>query len=105
MKAIVCTEYGSPDALKFRDVEKPVPKNNEVLVRVHATTLNRTDCAVLNARPFIMRFFTGFFKPKKSILGTDFAGEIEAIGKNVTSFKVGDRVFGFDDLVLNLSST
>jgi NADPH:quinone reductase-like Zn-dependent oxidoreductase len=97
MKAIVYTQYGPPEVLQLKEVEKPVPKENEVLVRVQVTTVNRTDCANLTAKPFIMRFSLGLFKPKNSILGTEFAGDIEAVGKAVTSFKVGDKVFGFDD--------
>jgi len=97
MKAIVYTKYGPPDVLELKEVEKPTPKDNEVLIRVYATTVNRTDCAMLRAEPFIMRFFTGLLKPNKSILGTDFAGKIEAVGKDVESLKVGDKVFGFDD--------
>ena len=97
MKAIVCEKYGPPEVLQFKEVEKPTPKENEVLVKVHATTVNRTDCAILRAKPFFMRFITGILKPNKSILGTEFAGIIEAIGENVTSFKIGDKVFGFDD--------
>jgi len=97
MKAIVYTQYGSPDVLHLKEVIKPTPKDNEVLIRVFATTVNRTDCARLRAHPFIMRFTTGLVKPKKSITGTDFAGKIEAVGKDVESLKVGDDVFGFDD--------
>ncbi len=97
MKAIVYTEYGPPDVLLLKDLEKPVPLENEVLIKVHAATVNRTDCAMLRAKPFIMRFFTGLFKPKRPVLGTEFAGEIEAVGKDVSLFKAGDRVFGFDD--------
>ncbi len=97
MKAIVYTTYGPPSVLKIKNVEKPIPKANEVLVKVCATTVNRTDCAMLRAKPFIMRFFTGLFTPKNPILGTEFSGEIEAMGKDVMSFKVGDMVFGFDD--------
>jgi NADPH:quinone reductase-like Zn-dependent oxidoreductase len=98
MKAIVYTEYGSPDVLELKEVEKPTPRDNEVLVKVYATTVNRTDCATIRAKPFFMRLFTGLFKPKKQIPGTEFAGEIEAVGKNVTSLKVGDKVFGFVDM-------
>ena len=87
----------APDVLQLKEVEKPVPKDNEVLIKIHATTVNRTDCAMLRAEPFISRFFTGIFKPNKPIPGTEFAGEIEAVGKNVTSYKVGDKVFGFDE--------
>lgn len=101
MKAIVNTVYGSPDVLKLQELEKPVPKDNEVLIRVYATTVNRTDCAILRARLFIMRLFTGLRKPKRTTPGTDFAGKIEAVGKDVTSLKVGDKVFGFNDLGLS----
>jgi NADPH:quinone reductase-like Zn-dependent oxidoreductase len=97
MKAIVYTKYGPPDVLELKEVEEPIPKDNEVLVKVYATTVNRTDCATIRAKPFFARIFTGILKPKKQTPGTEFAGRIEAIGKNVTSLKVGDRVFGFDD--------
>ncbi|NNL43256.1 MAG: NAD(P)-dependent alcohol dehydrogenase [Desulfobacterales bacterium] len=97
MKAIVYTKYGPPDVLQLKELKKPIPKHNELLIRVYAATVNRTDCAMLRAKPFIMRFFTGLFRPKQPILGTDFAGMIEAVGKNVASLKVRDKVFGFDD--------
>jgi len=97
MKAVVYTQYGPPEVLQLKEVEKPLPEENEVLVKVRAATVNRTDCANLTAKPFIMRFSLGLFKPKKKIMGTEFAGDIEAAGKAVTSFKVGDKVFGFDD--------
>jgi NADPH:quinone reductase-like Zn-dependent oxidoreductase len=97
MKAIVYTRYGSPDVLQLKEIEKPVPKDYEVLIKVHATTVNRTDCATIRAIPFFARIITGLFKPKKQIPGTEFAGEIEAVGKGVSSLKVGDKVFGFDD--------
>lgn len=97
MKASIYTEYGSPDVLQIKEVAKPSPGDQEILVRVYSATVNRTDCAMLRAKPFIMRFFTGLRKPSNPILGTDFAGEIEAIGKKVTSYKVGNKVFGFDD--------
>jgi len=98
MKAIVYTEYGPPDVLQLKEVEKPTPRDNEVLVKVHATTVNRTDFATIRAKPFFMRLVTGLSKPKKQIPGTEFAGEIEAVGKDVTSCKAGDKVFGFDDM-------
>jgi NADPH:quinone reductase-like Zn-dependent oxidoreductase len=97
MKAAIRRTYGPSDHLKIEIVEKPVAKDHEVLIRVYATTVNRTDCAVLTGKPFIMRFFTGLFKPRLPIPGTDFAGCIEAAGKNVTTFKLGDRVCGFHD--------
>jgi len=97
MQAIVYTKYGSPDVLQLKEVAKPTPKDNEVLVKVYATTVNRTDCATIRAKPFFARLFTGIFKPKKQIPGTEFAGKVEAVGKNVKSLKVGDKVFGFDD--------
>jgi len=97
MKAIVYTQFGPPEVLQLKEVEKPLPEENEVLIKVRATTVNRTDCANLTAKPFIMRFSLGLFNPKKKIMGTEFAGDIEAAGKAVTSFKVGDKVFGFDD--------
>jgi len=97
MKAVVYTHYGPPDALQLKEVEKPVPENGEVLIRIHATTVNRTDCATIRAIPFFARIITGLFKPKKQIPGTEFAGEIVAMGKNVSSLKAGDKVFGFDD--------
>ena len=97
MNAIVHTKYGPPEVLKLKEVEKPVPEDNEVLIKVHAATVNRTDCGLLRAKPFIVRFVTGLFKPRKNISGTEFAGEIEAVGKNVKSFKIGDKVYGFDD--------
>jgi NADPH:quinone reductase-like Zn-dependent oxidoreductase len=97
MKAIVYREYGPPEVLHLKKVSKPVPGDNELLIKIYATTVNRTDCATVRAKPFFMRLFTGLSGPKKQIPGTDFAGTIEAAGKNVTTFKVGDRVFGFDD--------
>ena len=97
MKAVVCTKYGPPDVLLLKEVEKPTPKNDEVLVRVHATTVNRRDSETIRAKPFFARLWTGVFKPKRITPGTEFAGEIEAVGKNVSSPKVGQRVFGFAD--------
>ena len=97
MKAAIRTVYGSPDVLKVIPYNKPKPKANELLIRVHATTVNRTDCAILRGKPYLMRLFTGLLKPSSNIPGTDFAGKIEAIGKSVTHFKIGDKVWGFYD--------
>ena len=98
MKAVVYTQYGTADVLQLKEVEKPVPKENEVLIRVLATTVNRTDCATIRAKPFFLRILTGLFEPKKQIPGSEFSGEIEVVDKSVVSLKVGDKVFGFDDL-------
>lgn len=95
MKAAVRSKYGSPEVLSIKEFEIPTPKDNEVLIKVYATTVNRTDCGILWARPFLMRFFTGLLKPKLAITGTDFAGQIEAVGSTVTSFKTGEKVMGF----------
>src|SRR4030095_3737406 len=100
MKAAVRTKYGSADVLSIQEVEKPMPKENELLIKVRAATVNRSDYHALTGKPFFMRFFTGLFKPKLCITGSDFAGEIEAIGESVTSFKIGDRVIGFIDMGL-----
>jgi len=97
MKAVLWTKYGPPDVLQLKELEKPTPSDNEVLIKVHATTVNRTDCATIRAKPFFMRLVTGLLKPKKQIPGTEFSGEIKAVGKNIISFKTGDKVFGFDD--------
>ena len=93
MKAIRFCEYGSPDVLKFEDVEKPVPNDDQVLIKVHAASLNFIDPGVMRG-PWPVRPMTGLRKPEKTRLGTDVAGRVEAVGKNVTLFKVGDAVFG-----------
>ena len=97
MKASIRRNYCSPSQINVEQIEKRQPKHNEVFIKVYATTVNRTDCANLTAKPFIMRFVLGLLKPRKIILGTDFAGEIVAIGKNIKSFNVGAKVFGFVD--------
>ena len=94
MKAIVHDRYGPPDVLRVADVERPVPKDDEVLVKIRATTVTRSDAHARAGDPFISRFFTGLRKPKRRILGHELAGEVEAIGSAVTEFAVGDRVFG-----------
>jgi NADPH:quinone reductase-like Zn-dependent oxidoreductase len=97
MKAAICTAYGPPEVVRIAEVDKPVESDNELLVKVVATTVNRTDCGYRAAKPFILRFFTGLRKPKptRSVLGTEFAGEVEAVGSRVTCFEVGDAVFGY----------
>lgn len=97
MKAITRSTYGAPEVLQLKDIPKPIPKDDELLIRVHATTINRTDCGILTGKPYIIRAFTGLTKPRDLVPGTDFAGKIEAIGKNVDSFMVGDRVWGLHD--------
>jgi NADPH:quinone reductase-like Zn-dependent oxidoreductase len=94
MKAAVITRYGSPDVIKIRDVPKPTPAADEILVRVHAATVNRTDCGELRAHPFFARLVYGLRRPRRTIFGLDFAGEVEAVGAGAVSFKPGDRVFG-----------
>ena len=94
MKAIVYTEYGSPDVLHLKEVVKPTPKDNEVLVKVHAVSVNAADLHLLRADPFLIRLSSGLLKPKNKILGSDIAGRVEAIGENVKQFKPGDEVFG-----------
>jgi NADPH:quinone reductase-like Zn-dependent oxidoreductase len=97
MKAVVYTRYGPPQVLQFKDIDKPAPGSNEILIKVHATTVNRTDNATIKAIPFFARLVTGLFRPKRTTPGTEFAGEVEAVGPDVSSIQVGDRVFGFDD--------
>jgi NADPH:quinone reductase-like Zn-dependent oxidoreductase len=94
MKAIVFTKYGSPDVLELRDVEKPAPADDEVLIRVHAASINDWDWGALHGTPFVNRLMFGLVNPKKQILGSDIAGRIEAVGKNTSRFRPGDDVFG-----------
>lgn len=96
MKAVIRLRYGSPEkVLSIKEIDKPTPKDDEVLVKVYTASANRSDYHVLTGKPFFMRFFTGLFKPKLTITGSDFAGEVEATGAAVTSFKAGDKVMGF----------
>jgi NADPH:quinone reductase-like Zn-dependent oxidoreductase len=97
MKAAVCTRYGPPEVVVISEVEKPAAGDNGLLVKVHATTVNRTDCAYRAARPFFMRFLTGLIRPRSTVLGTEFAGVVEAVGSGVTSFGAGDKVFGYNE--------
>jgi NADPH:quinone reductase-like Zn-dependent oxidoreductase len=94
VKAVVHDRYGPPDVLRLEDVERPAAKEDQVLVGVRATTVTRSDAAWRAAKPFFSRFFTGLRRPKRRILGTEFAGEVAEVGDAVTEFRVGDRVFG-----------
>lgn len=96
MKAIICTRYGSPDVLQLQEVTKPVPKTDEVLIKIYSASINARDWRFMRARPFFIRLIPGgLFRPKNRILGGDLAGRVEAVGEKVTQFKPGDEVFGF----------
>ncbi len=94
MKAIVYTQYGSPDVLQLKEVEKPVPKDGEILVKIYAASANPLDWHLMRGAPFLARLEGGLRKPKDPRLGADIAGRVEAVGNNVTQFEVGDEVFG-----------
>jgi NADPH:quinone reductase-like Zn-dependent oxidoreductase len=94
MRAVTHDKYGPPEVLRLEEVDRPAPKDDEVLVKIHATTVTRTDCGLRSAEFFITRFFTGLLRPKRKILGMELAGEAEAVGAAVTEFEVGDDVFG-----------
>jgi NADPH:quinone reductase-like Zn-dependent oxidoreductase len=94
MRAVVAHRYGPPEVLRIEDVPRPLPSENEVLVRVHATTVTRTDCGFRGASPFFSRVFTGLRRPKQPIVGMELAGVVEEVGSQVTGFAVGDEVFG-----------
>lgn len=97
MKAIIHTRYGPPAVARLTEIAIPVPDDDELLIKVYATTVNRTDCGFRSAEYFISRFWSGLIRPKYKTLGCEFAGEVEAMGKNVSKFKKGDRVFGYND--------
>jgi NADPH:quinone reductase-like Zn-dependent oxidoreductase len=94
VRAVVYDRYGPPEVLRLEEVERPEPGDDEILIKIHATTVNRTDCGLRSAELFITRFFTGLARPKRRILGMELAGEVEAVGAAVTEFEVGDHVFG-----------
>lgn len=97
MKAIFRENYGGPEVIEIKDIDKPKPKSQEILVKVYATTVNRTDWGIIAGEPFFFRFFIGLFGPKLKVLGTDFAGKVVEVGDGVTKFSVGDRVWGLRD--------
>jgi NADPH:quinone reductase-like Zn-dependent oxidoreductase len=97
MKAIVYTKYGPPEVARLAEVPKPVPKDDEILVKVYTATVNRTDSGFRSAEYFISRFWSGLFRPKYPVLGCEFAGVVEETGQKVTTFKKGDKVFGYND--------
>jgi len=94
VKAVVHDRYGPPDVLRPAEVEKPTPRDDEILIRIHATTVNRSDCGWRAPHPFFSRIFTGLLRPKRPILGSELAGVVEAVGPAVTRFEAGDEVFG-----------
>ena len=94
MKAIVYTQYGPPEVLQFTEVEKPTPKDDEVLIKVHAASVNAADWRMMRAHPFLVRFVSGLLRPTITILGADVAGRVEAVGRNAKQYQPGDEVFG-----------
>ncbi len=97
MKAIVYHKYGPPEVARLTNIPRPEPGDNQLLIRVQATTVNRTDSGFRSAEYFVSRFWSGLFRPKYPVLGCEFAGVVEATGSHVTAFKPGDRVFGYND--------
>ena len=97
MQAAVHIRYGSPEVVRIVEVDKPMIRPDEVLVEVHATTVNRTDCACRAAKPFFMRLFLGLVRPRATVLGNEFAGVVVDVGRSVTRFSVGENVFGYNE--------
>jgi NADPH:quinone reductase-like Zn-dependent oxidoreductase len=96
MKANVCTKYGSPDVLQLQEVAKPLSKDDEVLIKIHAASINARDWRMMRANPFFIRLLPGgFLRPKNMVLGGDVTGKVEAVGRNVKQFKSSDEVFGY----------
>jgi NADPH:quinone reductase-like Zn-dependent oxidoreductase len=94
VRAVWHERYGPPEVLRLVDVAAPVPRDDEILVRVRATTVNRTDCGFRQGKPLVVRFFSGLTRPKRGVLGTEFSGVVEAVGRSVSELAVGDEVFG-----------
>jgi NADPH:quinone reductase-like Zn-dependent oxidoreductase len=94
MKAIVYTQYGPPEVLQFTEVEKPTPKEDEVLIKVHAASVNAADWRMMRAHLFLVRFVSGLLRPTITVLGADVAGRVEAVGRNAKQYQPGDEVFG-----------
>jgi NADPH:quinone reductase-like Zn-dependent oxidoreductase len=97
MKAIICTQYGSPEVLQLKEVKTPIPKDNEVLVKIHAASVNAGDLQILKGESFILRLMNGLLKPKHTILGDDIAGRVEVVGRNVKQFQPDDEIFGISN--------
>lgn len=97
MKAVVFTQYGPPEVAQLSEATRPIPKDHEILIKVHSSTVNRTDCGFRSAEYFVSRFWSGLLRPKFSILGCEFAGVVAETGKLVKIFKIGDKVFGYND--------
>jgi NADPH:quinone reductase-like Zn-dependent oxidoreductase len=100
MRAITLNQYGTPDVLHLSDLPKPIPANNQILIKMMATTVNSGDVRIRKADPFLVRLMFGIFKPKLKVLGNVISGIVEAVGKDVTAFKVGDEVFGLNDMTM-----
>ena len=106
MRAVICTKYGPPEVLQIKEVEKPKPKENEVLIKIFATTAHIGDTRIRRVDPFLVRLIFGLFKPKKDlILGLEISGIVESVGKNVKSFKKGDKVFALTGFGLGAGTT
>ncbi|GET23145.1 NAD(P)-dependent alcohol dehydrogenase [Prolixibacter denitrificans] len=97
MKAAIRTQYGFPDVLTVEEIQQPIPRENELLVKVYAATVNRTDCGILTGKPAVIRLFSGLLEPSDATTGTDFAGLVVAVGSQVTAYKAGDKIWGFND--------
>ena len=98
MKAAIYSKYGPPEVVQVEEIEQPTPNEDELLIKVRASTVNRTDCGFRSANYFVVRFFSGLLRPKRQVLGCEFAGEIMAVGSKISKYSVGEKVFGFNDV-------